>query len=142
MSFSFASSHCSADKLGNKIDVRGDGGYIVAPPSIHISGVYYEFINDNRIQPLPPGIVERIAQTKSNSKSKNEINSSYENNNYENGSRNDSLARIAGKLRHAGLSQAEFEAALLKYQLGKMQTAVRSEGDFANRPFGCSLRCR
>lgn len=104
----------STDKLGNKIDVRGEGGYVVAPPSIHISGVRYEFLNDNRIQPLPPVIIERITQTKSNSISKNEPDSSTEISNYEDGSRNDSLTRIAGKLRHSGLSQAELEAALLK----------------------------
>lgn len=29
--------------LGTSIDVRGDGGYIVCPPSRHISGVFYEW---------------------------------------------------------------------------------------------------
>src|SRR5262249_11953517 len=34
---------CSAGKLGEGIDTRGDGGYIVAPPSVHASGPAYQF---------------------------------------------------------------------------------------------------
>ena len=41
---------------GRKVDLRGDGGYVVAPPSIHPSGAVYEEIGDWRIalQNLPP----------------------------------------------------------------------------------------
>ncbi|GGD19447.1 bifunctional DNA primase/polymerase [Sinisalibacter lacisalsi] len=31
----------SAGKLGENIDIRGDGGYVVAPPSHHVSGNLY-----------------------------------------------------------------------------------------------------
>ena len=34
---------CSA---GNGLDIRGDGGYVVAPPSIHISGHVYRWCNN------------------------------------------------------------------------------------------------
>ncbi len=32
-------------KLGKNIDVRANGGYVIAPPSTHISGNNYEWIN-------------------------------------------------------------------------------------------------
>lgn len=32
---------CSSGQIGEGIDVRGDGGYVVAPPSLHISGREY-----------------------------------------------------------------------------------------------------
>jgi hypothetical protein len=37
---------CSAGKLGTGIDVRGDGGYVVVPPSIHPSGRAYAWSVD------------------------------------------------------------------------------------------------
>ena len=35
------------------IDLRGDGGYVVAPPSLHVSGIRYRW-DRRRIVPLPP----------------------------------------------------------------------------------------
>ena len=52
----------SAGKLGKNIDVRGDGGYVVAPPSMHISGKHYEFLNDNDILPFPQAFIEKLSK--------------------------------------------------------------------------------
>jgi hypothetical protein len=40
----------SASVLGPGIDVRGDGGYVVAPPSRHVSGARYRFVIDTQNQ--------------------------------------------------------------------------------------------
>jgi Bifunctional DNA primase/polymerase, N-terminal len=51
--------------LGPGIDIRARGGYIVAPPSRHISGRRYEFSvdhhpQDTRLAPLPEWLAERL----------------------------------------------------------------------------------
>jgi bifunctional DNA primase/polymerase-like protein len=43
----------SASRLGPKLDVRGDGGYVVAPPSLHASGDRYRW-RSAPPQQLPP----------------------------------------------------------------------------------------
>ncbi len=45
----------SAGKLGRGIDTRGDGGYVVLPPSPHPSGAAYEWVQWRRPQLLPAG---------------------------------------------------------------------------------------
>lgn len=47
------------------IDVRGDGGYVVAPGSLHYSGVEYAFVDSSKpIAELPQAWVDELTRTK------------------------------------------------------------------------------
>ncbi len=42
------------------VDIRGEGGYVVAPPSIHPSGRRYELGDYRTLQPCPAAILDRL----------------------------------------------------------------------------------
>ena len=42
----------SVGKLGNGIDIRGDGGYIVAAGSVHVSGADYRFADGRGLEEI------------------------------------------------------------------------------------------
>lgn len=79
------------------IDVRGEGGYVVVPPSGHESGKNYEWINNPKhtsILPLPDFVKKWIGGNGSKTENKTaEIIKGVSE-----GQRNDSAASMAGKL--------------------------------------------
>jgi hypothetical protein len=42
----------TASQIDTGIDTKGEGGYVVAPPSLHASGDNYEWLDDNRLRAL------------------------------------------------------------------------------------------
>jgi len=52
----------SAGKLAPGIDVRGAGGYVVLPPSIHPNGKPYAWSDDVAIEPLPLPILDLLTR--------------------------------------------------------------------------------
>jgi hypothetical protein len=52
---------CSTGKLGDGLDVRGDGGYVVAPPSIHFTGRRYQWTDSTaEIAPAPDWLLDSL----------------------------------------------------------------------------------
>lgn len=56
-----------------KLDVKGDGGFCVLPPSIHKSGRCYEIMRDMEPAELPPGLLEFIADAAAKAKAKEPV---------------------------------------------------------------------
>lgn len=100
------------DKVGlggyQGVDIRANGGYIVAPPSLHESGKRYEVIDDCEMAPAPIWLMGLVTKKKMS-----QVKTIFEGQPINEGQRNATLASLAGTMRRQGMSQDEIEAALL-----------------------------
>lgn len=104
----------SAGRLGPGLDTRGDGGYIVAPPSVHPSGRAYEWSVDGHPDDLEPAqapawLLDRLrapAPERRNGASSGSGDAIPE------GKRNPELASLAGTMRRRGMDADAIAAAL------------------------------
>lgn len=109
----------ATNNLGKGLDIRGEGGYVIAPPSNHLSGTNYEVLFDGVIAELPEKLKEKLLQPKvqqpisagpgiiappSNTYAAPDV--------VYTGARNIELTRLAGSLRRSGLSELAVTSAL------------------------------
>lgn len=99
------------------VDLRGPGSYIVVPPSLHSSGVRYEWVSslDEGIADAPAWIAEAERSRRSADVRSGDSESILE------GERNVRLTSLAGAMRHRGMTATEIEVALLAVNAGRCQ---------------------
>jgi len=97
-----------AGKIASGIDTRADGGFVVAPPSNHLSSSQYTFQNaDTPIFDLPDWLLSMIIDHATPA-------GSVDFETIEEGSRNISLTSIAGMARASGMSNPKLKTFLLE----------------------------
>ncbi len=95
---------------GLKLDVRAEGAYAIGPPSVHPSGKKYKFVKGKSLDDLPLAQFPK-SLLRENPKKNKSLNSLYKA--AVEGSRNESLTKIAGSLARDKLSQREILDLLL-----------------------------
>jgi Virulence-associated protein E-like domain/Bifunctional DNA primase/polymerase, N-terminal/Primase C terminal 1 (PriCT-1) len=98
----------SVGKLGAGLDIRGDGGYIIAPPSLHhTTGQAYTWENDLPIAPLPEWVLAKLQAPPPRQEGHGAGTTIPE------GQRNSTLTSLAGRWRRIGMPPKVLEAGLL-----------------------------
>ena len=94
------------------IDQKGDGGYVVAPPSLHVSGERYSWkINPDKtsLAKIPEWLLALLLKAGEPDRKAKALAGEK----IESGHRNDTLCSMAGAMRRRGMTQEAIEAALL-----------------------------
>lgn len=131
--------------LQRGLDIRGDGGYIVAPPSLHASGRRYEWDpgfhpEETAVAEAPKWLLDFLHTPKKLPTERQE--DALQDLIYE-GTRNETLTKIAGSLRRQGLDAAEIHIALQginerrcrpKLPDAELQQIAKSVGRYAPNP--------
>lgn len=107
----------SAGKLGSGIDIRGDGGYVLAPPSSHISGGVYEWEASSEpeevgLASMPAWLIEILKAPAVRSDVRVHHGAPGESSDIGDGGRDNFLTACAGAMRRWGMTHQAILAAL------------------------------
>jgi hypothetical protein len=104
--------------IASRVDTRGNGGYVIVPPSRRTEGEYRWVVELDRPKqdlPTPPAWLCNILNGTKKSVSLSErLDVPSGSNKIREGNRNGALASLAGVMRRAGMSHEEIAAAILK----------------------------
>lgn len=100
----------TAGRFGDGLDTRGDGGYVVAPPSVHLSGNPYKWLHP--LDEASP--VELPEWLRADARRNGSAPAAMLDEVIPEGKRRAAMLQVAGKLKRAGLTGDEILPTLVK----------------------------
>jgi putative DNA primase/helicase len=122
----------SASDIGEGLDVKTTGGYIVAAPSLHVSGERYVWIDTTAPTDWPGGLLEELTKPKpkrggNGSGKLKAFVFTAEGPPITEGKRNKKLFRICSRMRGEGMNQEQIEQAALEINDTRCQPPMEEE---------------
>jgi hypothetical protein len=108
---------CVPKAIAKGVDLKGDGGYVVLPPSLHFSGKRYSIDGaDTKLIVSPASAPDWLRKAIAAARTNGHTNAgpAPEGAKWGQGERNNKLASEAGSMRYRGLPRKTIEAALLE----------------------------
>jgi len=105
----------STSSLGDGLDVRTDGGYVVAAPSLHVTGKRYAWADfEHEIEELPAEIIQLLRGSPRIDSAMVQKSGSIPE-----GMRNNALTSLAGRMWARGMTQVAIAGALAEFNAAK-----------------------
>jgi len=101
------------------LELKGDGAYVIAPPSLHPSGRLYEILSDGDLAPAPLALLRRRPARRIDIAGVRPV--------IPEGMRNVELARLAGMLRALGYDGEAIFAALMRLNVMRCDPPLDEE---------------
>ncbi len=107
-----ASEGIRTQQLAPHLELRGEGSYVLAPPSVHSNGARYRIVKDMAAAPLPDTLREPLRKPAARAAAATHI-AIQEAEKIHEGERDITLTSLGGTMRRRGITREGIEAALL-----------------------------